>query len=445
VLCRLSTYAEEEWGRAWHMAHADRDLTILGRRAEELHSSRLIITRGDRRKHLYVLGKSGTGKSALLAQMAKADLLRGEGLCFIDAHGRESDGLLQAVPTWRKRQVIHWAPGLDKRYPIGWNLIQALPEDDRDLAIASVYDVFEHLYSDFWGPQTGNILRKVLRALFDIAAIPNIRPPTLLDAYALLVSKRHREWVANLLRDPITRAYWEHEFNAWSERERTQHIAPLQNKLGMFMDPPLRYVVGQVKSAFDPRWVIDNRKILILNLAGLGEEEKNVFASLVITALYTAALRRNPEQHGPDFGIYIDEAQKFLTKSITAGLTEARKFNLHFICATQSVGGSNWRARETLRTMIDNAGTHIVFRVGAETAKHMHEEFATRKKKVEDFIDLQPFEFLVRSPRSVDPESGWTYPPVGTNYGNRARIIRYSKERYGTSVKRVNRKLRRHP
>ena len=420
--------------------HQDDDLIILGKTGEAANAPLFGISRQDRRRHLTVFGKTRSGKSVLAANLAKRDIQEGGGLCFIDTHGQESDRLLQAVPSWRTRQVIYWAPGLDTEQPYAWNLISAHSAEERKRAQTGVYDVFEHLYHDFWGPQTGNILRKSLAALFDLTKNPTLPPQTILGVYALIVSKSYRDWVTSHLQDSFLRAYWDKEFNEWSPTDRTRYCAPLQNKLGMFLDPPLVHIVGQVHSAIDPRFILDSRKILILNLDGLGDEEKRLFGSLVISGLYTVALTRDPTNPGPDFAVYVDEAQKFTTQSLVSSLAEAGKFNLQFILTSQTTTNLTPAIRDAI---LGNVGTLVTFRVGAVTAKHLNEEFASVRFSDNDLVDLQPYEILVKGPRYNHPVGGWALPPLTTNHGNQQAIRNYSRTRYGTPHKRVERKLKK--
>lgn len=329
----------------------------------ELHAP-ICISRNDLRRHLYVIGKTGTGKSTLLHNLMLADLEAGHGFALLDPHGDLALAIADATPAWRiAHGVIHLDPA-DLAHPVGFNPLYDVEPDQRPLVAAHVVAAFQHIWGSSWGPRLEYILTNSLRLLLDAPG------STLLGLPKLLSDETYRRRLLAHARDPIVRAFWEVEFAQYSERFATEAIAPIQNKVGTLLSPPaIRNMLGQVRSTIDIRAIMDRGQVLIVNLAKgrLGEAPTHLLGALLATAFAQAAEARAdvPEQHRRDFTLYADEFQHFATDSFATILSEARKYHLALVLAHQFVG----QLPDLLRqAVIGNAGSIIAFRIGAEDA-----------------------------------------------------------------------------
>lgn len=321
------------------------------------------LGRADRRRHLYLIGKTGTGKSTLLATLMAADLAAGAGFALLDPHGDLAQAVADRVPPERTNEVIYLDPS-DLAFPVGFNPLAHVAPDRRPLVTAHMVAAFRHVWGQSWGPRLEYILTEALRLLLDTPGA------TLLGLPRLLSDDAYRARLLKHARDPLVRAYWLTEFEAYPERLRAEAIAPIQNKIGTLLaTPALRNMLGQPKRTLDIATVMARGGVLIVNLAKgkIGEGPAHLLGALIATAFAQAAAARadTAEQERRDFTLYADEFQNFATDSFAEILSEARKYRLSLVLAHQFLG----QLPELLRQAVfGNAGSMIAFRVGAEDA-----------------------------------------------------------------------------
>ncbi len=329
------------------------------------------IKTDDRRRHMYIIGKTGMGKTNLLENLVINDIRNGHGVCFIDPHGDTAEKLISMIPSSRVDEVVYFNPG-DQSFPISFNILEKVDAKYRPLVASGVIGVFQKLWADSWGPRLEYILRNAILALLEYPGT------TLLDVMRILVDKKYAAAVASYITDPIVKSFWVNEFTKWNERVLQEVVSPIQNKVGQFLTNPLiRNVIGQKKSSFDVREVMDSQKILIMNLAKgrIGEDNTALLGAIMITKIQLAAMSRVDilnEDDRKDFYLYVDEFQNFATESFANILSEARKYRLNLILANQYMAQLQDEVREAV---FGNAGTLISFRIGAADAEVMEREF----------------------------------------------------------------------
>jgi type IV secretion system coupling TraD/TrwB family protein len=319
---------------------------------------------------MYIVGKTGTGKSTLLEAFVREDLNAGQGLALLDPHGDLVEKVLLRVPQERKADLIYFNVP-DRANPLGFNPLERVPGSQRALAASHLLEAFKKLWSEFWGPRTEHILRNVLLALLDQPEA------TLADILRLLDDHAFRARAVERVANAQVRAFWLREYESYPRTFRTEAIAPLQNKVGAFLvNPILQQILTQTRSDFDVRQVIDEGKILLVNLAKgkIGEDTASLLGSLLITSLGVAALGRAevPERERRDFWVYADEFHTFTTLSTAAMLSELRKYHVGLILAHQYLSQLERQVRDSI---LGNVGTFISFRLGASDARLLEPEF----------------------------------------------------------------------
>ena len=332
------------------------------------------LSHADRRRHVYLIGKTGTGKSTLLYNFMMSDLARGHGFALLDPHGDLAEAVADSVPARRTNDVVYLDPS-DLAFPVGLNPIAGVEPDRRPLVAAHIVAAFQHIWGNSWGPRLEYILTNALRLLLDAPG------STLLGLPRLLSDERYRNRLLAQSHDPVVRGFWTQEFAAYAERFQMEAIAPVQNKVGTLLSPPaIRNMLGQSRSGIDIRRVMDDGHILIVNLSKgrLGEAPAHLLGAFLATAFAQAAETRAdvPEAERRDFTLYADEFQNFATDSFAAILSEARKYRLALILAHQFLGQLPPLLRQAV---IGNAGSVIVFRVGAEDAPLLAAELGEPK------------------------------------------------------------------
>ncbi len=382
----------------------------------------------DRRRHMYLIGKTGMGKSTVLENMVINDIRSGEGLALVDPHGDLAEKILKFIPTSRVNDVIYFNPS-DTDFPIAFNILENISEDYKHLVAYGLVGVFKKIWADSWGPRMEYILTNTILALLDYPG------STLLGVMRMLVDKQYRKKVVAKVQDPVVKTFWADEFNNYSEKFRTEAIAPIQNKVGQFLASSIiRNIVGQSKSTIEMRQLMDEQKILIINLSKgrVGEENSALLGAMMITKLQIAAMSRVDiaEDDRKDFFLYVDEFQNFATDSFAGILSEARKYRLCLIMAHQYI--------EQLSDMVKaavfgNVGTLIVFRVGATDAAEFELEFAPQFTP-QDIVNLNKYTFCLRlmiDGVATEPFSAMGLPPF-TQDGpdNSDKVIKVSRERY---------------
>jgi len=348
----------------------DTRLTFIGR--TNFRNSRKVfgIKQADRRAHMYTIGKTGTGKSTLLETMMRQDVEADRGLALLDPHGDLAERVLAGIPDNRQDTLIYFnVPDVSR--PLGFNPLESVPPAKRALAASGMLEVFKKIWADSWGPRLEHILRNALLVLFDQPQA------TLADVLRLLDDSRFRRDAAGTVRNPQVRNFWLREYEAYPSRFRAEAIAPIQNKVGAFLaDPVLRNILTQPKSAFDLRKVMDEGRILLVNLAKgkIGEDTAALLGALLVSRIGLAALSRadTPEQSRKDFYVYLDEFHIFTTLSLASMLSELRKYRVNLILAHQYLSQLDPQVRDAI---LGNVGTIISFRLGLEDAEILAKEF----------------------------------------------------------------------
>src|SRR6267143_285585 len=382
----------------------------------------------NRRGHMYLVGKTGTGKSSLLGNMIISDMEQGNGLALIDPHGDLAEAMLGYVPQERIDDVIYFNPA-DLDYPIAFNPLESVEPDKRFLVASGLISVFKKIWSEFWGPRLEHILRHSFLTLLEIPAT------TLLDVHRLLTDVQFRKGVIAGLTQQELKNFWLFEFEKYSAYFRSEAIAPILNKVGQFLTSlPLRNIVGQHKSKFEMRAVMDEGKILIANLSKgkIGEDNCAVLGALLVTQLQSAALSRAnvPESHRRGCYSYVDEAHNFLTTSFADLLSESRKFGLNLTIATQYSAQMYERIRSAV---FGNVGTLIAFRVGPEDGETLAREFSPVFNE-SDFMNLPNYQVYLKlmiDGATSNPFSATTLPLPEKKTGHLDEIIAGSQARYG--------------
>ena len=366
----------------------------------------------DRTRHVYVIGKTGVGKSTLLENMSVQDLQNGEGFAFIDPHGSAINTILDYIPENRVNDVVYFAP-FDMDNPISFNVMEDIGPDKRHLVASGLMSAFKKIWVDAWSARMEYILNNTILALLEY---PN---STLLGINRMFADKKYRDEVVSHVTDPGVRSFWVDEFANYTDRFAQEATPAIQNKVGQFTaNPVIRNMIGQAKSSFDIRDIMDNRKILLVNLSKgqVGEDSANLLGSMLITKIYLGAMSRadlSSEQmrKQPNFYLYVDEFQSFANESFADILSEARKYKLNLTIAHQYI---EQMSDEVRAAVFGNVGTMITFRVGATDAEVLEKEFAP-EFEIEDLVNLGKFQIYLKL--MVDgiasaPFSARTLPPI---------------------------------
>jgi len=366
----------------------------------------------DRTRHVYVIGKTGMGKSTLLENMAVQDIQNGEGMAFIDPHGKTAELLLNYVPEHRVKDVLYFAP-FDLENPVSFNVLEDVGYDKRHLVVSGLMSTFKKIWVDAWSARMEYILGNTLLALLETPG------STLLGVNKMLADKEYRKKIVENVKDPSVKSFWVDEFAKYTDKFAAEATPAIQNKIGQFTSNPLiRNIIGQSKSSFDLRKMMDEGKIIIINLSKgrVGEANANLLGSMIITKIYLAAMSRADVQEKdlqklPNFYLYVDEFQSFANESFADILSEARKYKLNLTIAHQYI---EQMSEEVRAAVFGNVGTMITFRVGAFDAEVLEKEFAPQFT-AEDLVNLGMFQIYLKlmiDSASSTPFSATTTPPI---------------------------------
>ena len=386
------------------------------------------IKDSDRRRHLWAIGKTGTGKSTLIANMAIDDMKKGRGVAIIDPHGDLSEIILDYVPASRINDVVYFNP-IDRDRPVRLNILEVKDPVQRELIVSGIVAIFNKLYGHSWGPRLEYILRNTLLALSEI---PDM---TLVEVPRLLTDRDFRRNAMTKISDPVIKRYFENEFDKMPEKMLQESISPILNKVGQFISSPLiRSIIERPQSSIDIEEIMNDGKILIANLSQgkMGEDNAALIGAMLITKFQLAAMNRvdRSESERRDFYLYVDEFQNFATESFIKILSEARKYKLNLTLANQYMAQI---PLEVQKAILGNAGSIISFTIGADDARIIMKEFGdvfTDK----DLVNLENYQIAVRL--MVDSMSGRafvarTLPLPSSRNDNRDKVIRVSRERWG--------------
>ena len=402
------------------------------------------IKTGDRSKHVYVIGKTGMGKSTLLENMAIQDIANGNGIAFIDPHGGTAEKLLEYVPEERIKDVLYIAP-FDMEYPVSFNIMEDVGPNKRHLVVNGLMSVFEKIWEDAWSARMAYILQNTLLALLEYPGA------TLLAVNRMYTDKEFRNKVVSNVTDVSVKSFWVDEYAKYTDKYAQEATPAIQNKIGQFAGNPLiRNIIGQSKSSFNLREIMDQKKIMIVNLAKgrVGEGNARLLGSMLITKLYLAAMSRSDEKASalaklPQFYLFVDEFQSFADRSFADILSEARKYKLNLTMAHQYIEQMDEEVRDAV---FGNVGTMIVFRVGAYDADVLEKEFAPTFT-AEDLVSLglrQIYLKLMIDSVSSAPFSATTLPPIEPSEVSHVdKIIEYSRKTFAQPRSEVEKHITR--
>jgi hypothetical protein len=389
------------------------------------------LKQADKRRHSYIIGKTGAGKSTLIANMAIDDIRKDHGVGIIDPHGDLCDTILEYIPKRRMNDVVYLEP-FDMVRPFSLNVLEIKNPQHKHLVSSGIVGIFAKLYADSWGPRLEYILRNVILTLLDIPG------STLVDVLAILANPTYRKKAIAQVTDPVIKTFWEKEFEKMPDRMKAEAISPIQNKVGQFVSARMiRNIIGVPKSSVDLEDIMNSGKIMILNLSQgkLGEDNAALLGAMIITQIQLAAMQRAflPEEERRDFMLYVDEFQNFATSSFIKILSEARKYRLCLNLTNQYID----QLDETIRYAIfGNVGTLVSFVMGANDAEIFSKEYGGLYTP-SDLVSLGKHEVVMKL--SIDNMMSSPFPaktlalPALKN-SNREKIMELSKEKYGRNL-----------
>jgi CxxC-x17-CxxC domain-containing protein len=411
----------------------NKDITYLGLTTFRDKNQLFGIKRKDRRQHVYILGKSGAGKSVLMFNMIFQNIKNGEGVCMVDPHGENVEAVLSAIPPHRMKDVVYFNPA-DTDYHIGFNVLELIDPQYKHLVASGLMGIFTKIWANAWSARMEYILNNCILALLDTPGT------TLLGIPRMLVDKDYRQKIIANLKDPVIKAFWVHEYEAWQDKFRNEAIAPIQNKVGQFLSTSIiRNIVGQSKSTINIFDMMNDGKIFLVNVSKgrIGEDNSGLFGGMIITKIQLAAMERVriPEEHRKDFYLYVDEFQNFVTDAFAGILSEARKYRLNLTVAHQYTAQLVVDKSSAVRDAVfGNVGTMIVFRVGSDDADFLEKEFEPEFTP-SDIVNLPNYKIYLKL--MIDgvasrPFSAKTLPPM-VKSGNRKVeevVIKTSRDLY---------------
>ena len=410
------------------------DISFFGQTNFRGQSIPFGIKRSDRRRHLYCLGKSGSGKSKMLELLIQNDILAGRGVGVLDPHGDLVDNILKFIPKNRIKDVVIFDPA-DLQFPASFNPLEKVPEELKMRVTIGFIEIFKKLFGTNWSSRLEHVLRYTTLALLDSEGT------TVLSILKMLSDKNYRQTIVANIQDNVVKNFWINEFAGWSEKFDSEAITPLLNKVGQFVSTNMiRNIVGQPENRFNFRSIMDSQKILLMKVSKgiLGEENASLLGAMAVTKIYQSAMSRAdiPEDQRKDFYFYVDEFQNFATDTFDEILSEARKYRLNLTIANQFIG----QLSESIRkTVFGNVGTLLSFRVGGEDAKLLSAEFNPRFSE-RDLLNLGVREFCIKM--SVEGEikeafSGRTSDMSFPQNSYAEECIAYSRNNYARSLAEV--------
>src|SRR3989344_326200 len=411
------------------------DIVYLGKTNFRGREKTFGIKTNDRFQHMYVIGQTGTGKTTLLKNIVLQDIKAGRGIAVIDPHGEFVDEVMSAIPPHRLDDVIYFDP-VDTDYPLGFNILETKEPEYKHLISSGLMSVFTKIWANVWSARMEYILSNTVLAVIDTPGA------TLLSIPRMLVDKSYRQVVINNCQDPVVRSYWINEYEQYEPKFRTEAIAPIQNKVGQFLSTHIiRNIVGQPKSSLDISKIMNEGKILLVNVSKgkVGEDNSALLGAMLITKIQLAAMERVrvKMEERRDFILFIDEFQNFVTDSFASILSEARKYRLGMVISHQYIGQLvTEQTQERLKDAVfGNVGTTITFRVSAQDAEFLEKHYAPYLL-ADDLIGLPNHHVYMKmmiDGLSSRPFSATTLPPIKieTTHEQKLAIINNSRRNYG--------------
>jgi hypothetical protein len=416
------------------------DINFFGATNFRNQNRKFGIKLDDRRRHMYVVGKTGMGKTTLLENMVLNDIYAGHGVGLVDPHGDFAEKIVNYIPSHRTNDVVYFNPS-DVEFPIGFNILETIRPDQKHLVASGLMGVFKKIWPDVWSARMEYILNNTILALLDFPGT------TLLGINRMLADEEYRSRVVANAKDPVVKAFWENEFDSYNDRYKQEAVAPIQNKIGQFLSASvIRNIVAQVKSRINIREIMDQKKIFVMNLSKgrIGEDNSRLLGGMLITRLQLAAMERvdMQEKDRKDFFLYVDEFQNFATESFANILSEARKYRLDLIMAHQYMEQLD---EKVLAAVIGNVGTMITFRVGSTDAEILAKEFVPTFTE-EDLVNLPKFQIYLKlmiDGVASKPFSATTLPPIAQKTDSLEKVQKVSRERYAIPREKIEDKIMR--
>jgi len=408
-----------------------KQITFIGKTEFKNQETTFGIKRNDRQRHVYIIGKTGTGKSWLLANMIIEDIRKGEGVAVVDPHGDLVEIILRYIPSSRINDVCFFNPA-DPEYGYPLNPLEVANESQKELVASGIVSIFHKLYAHSWGPRLEHILRNTLLTL---TSVPG---HTLADVIRILTDKRFRSKVISQLQDRTLIRFWQQEFETMSDNFRQEAISPILNKVGQYVSSPLiRKNISHPVSKIKVEEIMNTGKILLCDLSSgkIGEDNSALLGAMVVTQIQQAAMNRvfMPESERKPFYLFVDEFQNFATSSFVQILSEARKYRLNLTVANQYMAQLD---REIQDAILGNVGTLITFVVGSQDAYILDREFG-KDFTQDDLVSLGRYQILLKL--GIDGETSrpfyaTTLPLPSCVNKNKKKIIKVSREKYGKKL-----------
>ncbi|MFH1284221.1 MAG: DUF87 domain-containing protein [Candidatus Peregrinibacteria bacterium] len=397
----------------------------------------------DRRRHIYIIGKTGMGKSTLLENMVYSDIMAGRGVGVIDPHGDLADAVLNFIPASRINDVILIDPS-DREYAVAFNMLENVDPALGSIVCSGLVGIFKKIYAESWGPRLEHILRNTILSLLSFPGT------SMLGITRILQDKAYRQKIVRKIEDPVVKSFWLEEFEKMQDKFRVEAISPIQNKVGQFLSSPtIRNIVGQPKSTIDLRFAMDKGKIVIINLSKgkIGEDNSALLGAMFITKFQLDAMSRAnvPEKDRKDFYLYVDEFQNFATESFATILSEARKYKLNLTMANQYIAQMPEEVRDAV---FGNVGSVMAFQVGFDDAEYISQQFG-EEVLPPDLVSLSKYNAYMRLLIDGMPSKTFslaTLPSPAIEEGAAERIEKVrkvSRERYSQKVSIVEEKIKR--
>lgn len=403
-----------------------------------IHRQPLALEAAERRRHLYVVGQTGTGKSTLLLNLMAQDFLGGDGIALLDPHGDLAEAALSRIPKSRSNDLVYINPS-DPERPVGFNPLSCVPDALKPVVADGIVAAFRHVWPDSWGPRLDYILTNAVSALLDVPGATLLMLPRLLidDVFRTRLIDRH-------VRDPLVRSFWLNEFAAYADHFRTEAIAPIQNKVGKaLINPALRNMLAQPRSSITFRRLMDEGAIVICNLSkgALGESTAHLIGALIVTSLAQAALSRadTPQADRRVFHLYADEFQSFATDSFALILSEARKYGLTLTLSHQYLD----QVSENLQAAVfGNVGSIIAGRVGAADAESLADQLGLGgPQALRDLSNFEAWARLLHRGAPTSPIRLSLAPEPAASTSDPLRLIEISSRRFGRPRAKVEARI----
>jgi hypothetical protein len=415
------------------------DTTIIGKTNFRNVETNFGIKMRDRALHIYTIGKTGTGKSTLLSNLIIDDIIKGRGVAVVDPHGDLINDVMEYIPQERVEDVVYFSPA-DRNYPIGFNLLESVDPEYKNIVASGIVGIFKKIFGESWGPRLEYILRNVVLGLLDYPSA------TMLSIIKVLTDTKFRRQVIEKIDDPIIKDFFLNEYERYDQKFRTEAVAPIQNKVGQFLSSTIiRNIVGQETSTIDIRKIMDEQKILLIDLSmgKIGEDNSALLGSMLITKIQMAAMSRAdmPKHLRVPFYLYVDEFQNFATDSFAVILSEARKYGLSLMMANQYIAQM---PENVANAVFGNVGSIIAFRVGAQDADSLQREFMP-VFEAQDLINQDNYNIYIKM--AIDgvtsaPFSSRTVMPLAKKSMLNESIIENSRAKYSMARAEIEQQIK---